>query len=415
MLGQTGSMKQNLGILVRTLAVSLSLVLLPLAASGFGPKVPLIELNATDSGAEMGRGTSMAADGAADKMMMPNPFTYSYVAGDELSDKEGRGKVYKVLLDGDPKAILTKLAKVFGIAGDVFEAEYSQPEYPVFLIGSKDGSAPSASINWSGTGSWWFNDPSAYPSPKCKDWATADDGAEYCSNYEEQKSTPGSLPAKDKILSAAVEMFNKTGLKVTAGDIKVDVSEWGASASASLQVDGADTPIEWYMNWGPNGKLGNVSGNSVRFEEKGTLDTISEKASVARMGDWRYSGQIASSLWNKYAPPVKTGNSGAIAYDAPMEVSASPKPETGKDSTPEPIIVTVNEAHAVSVLIWDKNGSAWLVPGYVLVGDQGWLTPVFALEDGVVALPDPVTIQPGLDDSVSTEPGQTGEVSPMVK
>lgn len=405
-------MKQNLGIFFRALAVSLTLVLLPLAASGFGAKVPLIELNATGSGAEMGRGTSMAANGASDKMMMPNPFTYTYVAGDNLSDKEGRGKVYKAILDGDPKAILTKLAKVFGISGSVFEAEYSQPEYPAFQIGSKDGSAPSASINWSGTGNWWFNDPSAYPSPKCLESATADDGSEYCTRYEEQKSTPGALPSRDKVIAAAVEMFNATGLKVTAGDIKVDISEWGASASASLKIDGADTPIEWYMSWGSNGKLGSVSGNSVRFEEKGTLDTISEKASVARMSDWRYSGQIASSLWNKYAPPVRAGEPGAIAYDAPVEVGESTEPEVTPEATPEPIVVTVNEAHAVRVLIWDKNGSAWLVPGYVLVGDQGWLTPVFALEDGVVALPDPVSIEPRLDDSVTNEPG---EITPMVK
>ena len=137
-------MKQNLGIFFRALAISVILVLLPLAASGFGAKVPLIELNATGSGAEMGRGTSMAANGAADKMMMPNPFTYTYVAGEDLSDKEGRGKVYKAVLDGDPKAILAELAKVFELTGNVFEAEYSQPEYPAFQIGSKDGSAPSA-------------------------------------------------------------------------------------------------------------------------------------------------------------------------------------------------------------------------------------------------------------------------------
>ena len=56
-------MKQNLGIFFRALGVSLILVLLPLAASGFGPKVPLIELNASGSAAEMGRGTSLAADG----------------------------------------------------------------------------------------------------------------------------------------------------------------------------------------------------------------------------------------------------------------------------------------------------------------------------------------------------------------
>ena len=398
-------MKQNLGLFFRALGVSLILVILPLAASGFVAKVPLIELNANGTAAEMGRGSSLATGGAADKMMMPNPFSYTYVAGEKLSDQAGSGKVYKVVIDGEPKEVLTKLAKVFGIAGNVFEPEYSQPEYPTFQIGSKDGSGPSVTINGSGTGNWWFNNPSAYPSPACLESATADDGSKYCATYEEQKSTPGLIPSKDKVISAAVEIFNATGLKVSASDIRVDISEWGASASASQKIDGSDTPIEWYMSWGSNGKLGSVSGNSVRFEDKGTLGTISAKAAVTRMSDWRYSGQIASSLWNKYAPPVTSKEPGVIAYDAPLAVDESKQPEVTPEVTPTPVVVTVNEAHSVSVLIWDKNGSAWLVPGYVLIGEKGWLTPVFALEDGVVALPDPVAI----------EPGQPGEVSPMLK
>lgn len=397
-------MKQNFGIMIRALAVSLALVILPLAASGFGARIPLIEASATGPSAQMGRSTSLAADGSAQKMM-PNPFTYTYVAGNQLSDKTGSGRVYKVFIEGDPKAALAKLAKVFGISGNVFEPEYSQPEYPIFQIGSKDGSGQSITINGSGTGNWWFNDPSAYPSPKCLESATAEDGSEYCKTYEEQKPTPGLIPTKDKVIAAAVEMFNATGLSVSASEIRVDVSDWGANASASLRIDGSDTPIEWYMSWGSNGRLGSVSGNLVGFEDKGTLNTISEKAAVARMSDWRYSGQIASSLWNKYAPPIRTDGPGAIAFDAPLEVGESTQPEEAPEVTPKPIVVTVNEAHSVSVLIWDKNGNAWLVPGYILIGDQGWLTPVFSLEDGVVALPEPQVFEPGL----------SSEISPMLK
>lgn len=405
-------MNQNIGILVRAVGVSLALVVLPLAAFSLTPKVPLIELNASGS-QQSGRGSSLAAEGASDKMMMPNPFSYTYVAGEKLSNQGGSGKVYKLTLEGDPKEVLTNIAKVLGVNGSIYESEYSTAEYPTFQIGSKDGTGPSAVINWSGTGNWWFNDPSAYPSAKCIGFQTAEDGTEYCANYEEQKATPGMIPSKNEILGAAVKMFNATGLKATASDIRIEISEWGASASASLKVEGNETPIEWYMNWGSNGKLGSVSGNSVRFVEQGTLSTISERAAVSRMSDWRYSGQISSAIWNKYAPPVRTGEPGMIAYDSPVENGETPGPV----SSPKPILVTVNEAHAVSVLIWDKSGKAWLVPGYVLIGDQGWLTPVFALEDGVVALPDPVAIEPGLSEPGLSEPGvsEPGEVSPMVK
>ena len=383
-------MNQNIGIFFRAIGVSLILVLLPLAASGLAPRVPLIELNPTGMPSSQGRGSSLAAEGSSDKMMMPNPFSYSYVASSELSNEGSSGNVYKVVLTGNPEETLTKVAKVFGLTGTVFESEYSQPEYPTYQIGSKDGSGPSVTINWSGTGSWWFNDSSAYPNAECNGWDTADDGSEYCSSYAEQKPTPELLPSKQQIIAEAIKVFNATGLKVSASDINVDVSDWGASASAAMKVDGNETPIEWYMSWGSNGKLGSVSGNSVRFENQGRLNTISAKAAVARISDWRYSGQIASALWNKYAPSIRSGEPGMIAYDSPTDTGEIAEPE----ASPEPIIVTVNQAHSVMVLIWDKAGNAWLVPGYVLIGDQGWLNTVFALEDGVVSLPDPVEISP---------------------
>jgi len=38
--------------------------------------------------------------------------------------------------------------------------------------------------------------------------------------------------------------------------------------------------------------------------------------------------------------------------------------------------------------IWDSAGGTWIVPGYIMIGDQNWLAPVFSLQDGVVVLPD---------------------------
>jgi hypothetical protein len=137
------------------------------------------------------------------------------------------------------------------------------------------------------------------------------------------------------------------------------------------------------------------------------VSTISAKSAVSRISDWRYSGQISSSLWAKYAP-VRSEDPLMIAYDTPVENGESSAPV----ASPEPIIVTVNQAYAASVLIWDKSGTAWMVPGYILIGDNGWLNPVFAVEDGVVALPDPVSIEPGVLEPGVIEPG---DVSTMVK
>jgi hypothetical protein len=67
---------------------------------------------------------------------------------------------------------------------------------------------------------------------------------------------------------------------------------------------------------------------------------------------------------------------------------------TEPEPTPTVVTVTVNKSVAAPMMIWDLSGNAWIVPGYLLIGDQGWLTPVFALEDGVVTLPAPAEIMP---------------------
>jgi hypothetical protein len=58
------------------------------------------------------------------------------------------------------------------------------------------------------------------------------------------------------------------------------------------------------------------------------------------------------------------------------------------------------------MMIWDSAGNAWIVPGYLLIGDQGWLTPVFSLADGVVTLPEPAEIVPM---------NKPAEITPMVE
>lgn len=366
---------------------------------GFGaallPHHVLIKLgqNSTPTG---GNGQS----GVADKMMMPNPFSYEYIAGESLSDEKSSGHVYKLALLGDAKSVLSNIAKLMKITGDVYEPNYSTAEYPTYAIGKNDGTEPSASINWSGTGNWWFNNPAAYPPPVCLDWQKSDDGTEFCSNYEGQKPNPELQPSKIEAIAEALRLFNATGLKVGANDITVTSNDWGTTAIAALKIGGTLTPIEWSVTWSITGDISSVSGNSVTATDLGSFATISPKAAVARMSDWRYFGQAAQSIWNKYQPV----GGGVIAYsakdtatDAPADQpSATPSEIISPEPLPSPTIVkvTINKFELAQLLIWDKSGGAWLVPGCVLVGDEGWISPVFTLEEGVVELPEPIEVSP---------------------
>jgi hypothetical protein len=60
---------------------------------------------------------------------------------------------------------------------------------------------------------------------------------------------------------------------------------------------------------------------------------------------------------------------------------------------PEVITVTIVSAERALVSIWDAAGDVWLVPGLIMVNDQGWLSSVISVVEGVIALPEPSIVQ----------------------
>lgn len=386
--------------------------LLPSTSSGY-----LITLGANQANQTSERvgGGASSADMASPKMMSMMPWVqYEYVAGEKLKTESGTGEVYQLSLNGDPESVLENVASVFGVTGSPSTAEYGED---TFFIGSQDGSAENISIWWGGTGNWWYSNPAAWPMPKCLHYSDSNSGdaeltdggiesgsEKWCDRYEELPATPELIPEKSELTAQALKIFSATGLKVTANDITVNRDDWGAWASASLQVGGQDTPIEWTISWGQNGKLGYASGHSVSLIDRGSFDTISAKDAVVRMTDWRYSAAIPSSLWQKYAPnngPVLRGgvidaedtdtNDGSVASGDMVEDSTPTEPSEEPMPSPSLISAVVNKAHSAMVMIWDKTGAAWLVPGYVFIPEveYAWPITVFSLVDGLVELPEP--------------------------
>jgi hypothetical protein len=194
------------------------------------------------------------------------------------------------------------------------------------------------------------------------------------------------------MIRIAKRIFAATGLSVSDDEIQTSSFDWGSSAYASLKVGGQSSPIEWSINWGSNGEIGSISGHSVEAVDRGKFETISPKDAVSRISDWRYSGQLAQSEWLKY----QTDAGRVIAYDdiavEPGDSVSSSEPES--KPSPSTINVTINKFETAQVMIWDKQGRAWIVPGYILIGDQNSITPIFSLKEGIVELPEPVEISP---------------------
>ena len=335
---------------------------------------------------------------ASDKMMWINPYIYNYVAGEALSDATSKGHVYKVELNGSPTALLTKLAAVFGVEGEPTTQKVDMgtdgASYEFFTVGAQDGKAKTLNLSWIGSGSWWFSDPAAYPQPECNDHITVDmskdpSGQAACA-YEEPKPTPELVPTKGEAMSEAIRIFKSLGFNAKPEQIRVQSDQWGALASASVQLKGEDTPIEWSVSWSSIGKISSVSGHSMKFVDMGEFKTISAKDAVSRLSDWRYSGSLASSQYDKYYTQPLSAYGSPTTKDMTNDVAVDPGiaiDQPVAEPSPTTITVVVDKAIEVHVMIWDSTGSNWLVPGYIMTSEQGTLSPVYSLEDGVVALP----------------------------
>ena len=309
---------------------------------------------------------------------------YEYVAGAGLSDETGSGQVYQLKLNGSPEALVEKLAARFGVEGKLSKETYDEGKTFNYFFGNKaKPENASVSVYWTGTGSWYVGDYSKY-------------------------SEKVNLPTKASALATAHEIFADTGLDVSADAITLTSGDWGMTAQASLQVGGEDTALEWMVNWAPNGEIIGVSGHSVSVEAKGTFGTISAKDSVKRLGDWRYGGSAASSYYGGgMAMMSRSGTVSSDVTESDTEPSVEPTAEPYGDDTVEPTEVTTEEptvdpipeptpekvvmklvsSKKTHLLIWDANGGAWLVPGYMLKNTDGWYSSVISLVDGVIALP----------------------------
>jgi hypothetical protein len=379
------------GVVLTAAVISIALV------SSFSAQ-PIIQLAASPGGGESR--STMMSESSDDKMMIMPFTTYSYVAGADLSSEKGSGQVYKLVRTGNPESLLANLAQVFGIEGSVKKYPDFSDENPGYFFGESedpwgaDNLNPLVSLWWSGTGSWNYYNPGDIGASSSSCVETDPDGA--CQEWTEILPTPELLPTRAEAISKALEIFGATGLSMTESDLRIDYSEWGVYISAAMKVDGQPTSIEWYIGWSSTGEISFAGGHSVVAEAVGTFDTISAVQAVERLDDWRWFGSAATSFYDKYQ-----GDSAGISVRSEETIEPGVT-EPEEPTEPEMITITIISAERALVSIWDAVGDVWLVPGLIMVNDQGWLSSVISVVDGVIALPEPsiVEIEPlPADDS----------------
>lgn len=420
-----------------TLGIAALAVAAVVVAPSLTPRAPLF----TAAEASAGQTSAMSVEGSSDRKI-GWWVDYNYSADPSLSTEPGRGEVYRLVLDAtDPVQRTTALAAAFGIDGTATGAEWSDAAFPTWVVGPQDGTDKSLSFSAFGTGDWWYNDPTAASIAICDPSVTRDQADEY--GCVLPADAPENLaPTGDEARALAAELFASTGYDVETKDIELYTDDWATTATAYLSVDGQRTALSWNASWSNTGELSYAYGHSVRVEAQGTFDTVSPTDAVTRLEDGRWFGSAgpdfqgggaiafsADVARSDGAPqdaadptdtpteepvdptvPVTeepTDPSAPVAEEpvAPVEpvdpsspVTPVPEETPMPEPTPEVVDVVVDNATATLVLLWDVDGNAWLVPGYAMQMDEGWWNTVVSLVDGVIELPGPMVIEPGVVD-----------------
>jgi hypothetical protein len=406
-------LSQNLRRASLGLAVGGSAAVVAVALVISSTPQPLIQLSGMQ-GARNNESAAAQMDALPNKMMMPF-VNFEYLAGPNLPNETGSGQVYKLVRQSSPEEVLNNVATVFGVEGSIKKYPDFAETNPGYFFGQAedpwgyDGKNPVISLWWSGTASWNYSNPIAYPESRCEQ--TDPDGN--CASWSEYKPTPELLPSREEAIAKALEVFNATGLSVTESEIRIDASEWGVSASASMYVDGQPTNVEWYLGWSSTGVISYAGGHSVAAEAMGTFDTVSALSAVDRLADWRWSGSPSGLFYQRFQPPmvaepapyVKSDGSASESESADSSIAIDPMP--GEQLEPETITLTIVESESAMLSVWDANGEVWLVPGYILINDQGWFGAVIALIEGVIELPKETEVDvvpmPADDSGVSNK------------
>ena len=368
-------------------AVAAAIVVMALVSNVSAP--PLIQLSATQEGD--GDTAVLDSEGSDDKSMIGTFTTYEYLAGPELSSATGTGQVYKLSRTGSPETVLANVAAALGVQGSIKKYPDFSDQNPGYFFGESedpwgmDSQNPMVSIWWSGTGSWNYSSPGdvGTSSSSCAE----PDSEENCQEWTDVLPTPELLPSREDAVVKALEIFSATGLTVSESDLKIDYSDWGVYISAALSVEGQPTSIEWYIGWSSTGEISYAGGHSVVAEPVGTFDTISAVQAVQRLDDWRWFGSPATSFYEKYSGAATDSTTRNEQVTEPGFVDGEEQP------VPETVTLTIVSSEEVLVSIWDAAGDVWLVPGIILVNDQGWWNSVISLIEGVIALPEPSTFE----------------------
>jgi hypothetical protein len=437
------------GVTSRRVALAAAAVVLGLSACGDPSassttvaRPPMIKL-AAGASAESG-----AAADAPRSMIAWGQVTYVYEGAFPALPETAGGWSFPAGSTVDQGRIAA-MAQVLGVSGDVRALPSDQGGG--WMVGSSDGTGASLYVGTDGMVSWWFNpDPGVWPQwvdcgvavePELVD--PAPDGTSDSSGGAETppsvvpepdgKGTdgngateatepvpcpapepPAGVPGRDAALAQAKALFTQLGYDAGDYEFEVYADEWSANVTGFLVLDGMRSPITVSAGFGANGALTWAGGSLARPERVGDYPLVGPQRGIDRLNDeaqrWMSLGYgaagMARSAVDDVAPTAAGG--GAPANEPATDPAASPTDTVLIDPMPvapecgpavdcvwpeaEPVTITLTGVRTDLTMVWDLDGTVWLLPAYTFTNADGAMATVVAVDDSFVQLPEALPV-----------------------
>lgn len=382
---------------------------------------------------------------AADSMMRPYG-VITYVYDGTYPDLGASGPAFQVPAGTQvDAAAVAKLAAALGVQGEPRQLPADQGGG--WMVGAADYSSANVTVAADGLASWWFNPtPAATSSSGCvgiakpiqmPDEGVADSGSGSSAGSAggteavappetiaidpgvncEAPPAPVNVPTKAQAEEKARQLMTAVGLDAAQYEFTTYADDYSANATAWLMLGGHRSPIQFNVGFGGEGALMWASGSLAVPVPAADYPVVTPQEALARLSDpsgrWMNFGApfgvamrggvaMADAVASVGGDVASSGEGGAPAEPTAAPTVGAPEPAPVCDPaadcvvspmpTPDPITIHLNGVRLDVTMVWDADGSIWLLPAYTFTSADGGEFTVVAVDDSLLDLPEPAPV-----------------------
>ena len=327
------------------------------------------------------------------------------------------------------QARVAAMAAALGVDGDVRALPVNQGGG--WMVGPADYSAATLTVSADSLGSWWFSPaPTATPvTSTCGDGVGDVVSTETVASPVEAATTnvvappacadpapPAGVPGEAAALVSAKSLMTTLGYDPSGYGFEFYGDQWSASVSAYALLGGQRSQLSLNLGFGGEGSVAWASGSLATPAQSGNYPLAGVQIGLDRLNDqahqWMsYGGYAGSNLRTEGAVGAgtlssSTGPAAAEPVDPAAAPAVAPLDTTGItmdpmpcgaavdcapiDTTPETIHLT--DVRLDTTLIWEDDGTVWLLPAYTFTDADGGSYSIIAVAAEFLDLPAPAAI-----------------------